>query len=98
MKKESVYQGQLIKKLRNIFPTAVIVKLDPNYKQGIPDLLILENDRWATLEVKRSKNEKHQPNQDDYVEQMNNMSFSRFIFPENEEEVLHDLEQALHEG
>lgn len=94
--KENQYQGRLIKKLRKTFPDAFIIKTDPNYLQGIPDILILERDRWASLEVKVTANARHQPNQDEYVAQMNDMSFSRFIYPENEKEVLHDLEQALH--
>lgn len=93
--KESEFQASLIKELKERFPGCIVLKNDPKYKQGIPDLLILHNDRWASLEVKKSKNEKHQPNQDFYVEKMNNMSFSTFIFPENKEEALHDLEQSL---
>ena len=96
MRKENAYQSTLIKKLKERFPEAIVLKNDPTYKQGIPDLTIFERDRWATLETKRSINEPHRPNQDLYVEKMNKMSFSRFICPENEEEVLNDLEQALH--
>ena len=79
-------------------PGAIVTKLDAKHIQGIPDLLILYNDRWATLEDKRSKDASHQPNQDYYVEKMNNMSFSAFIFPENKEEVLNDLQRALESG
>lgn len=93
--KESDYQAGLIKRLKRMFPGAIILKNDPNYIQGIPDLTIFYNEHWATLECKRSKKEKHQPNQDHYVAKMNEMSFSAFIFPENEEEVLHALQRSL---
>lgn len=72
-----------------------MLKNDPNYLQGIPDLTIFWEDRWATLEAKKSANASHQPNQDYYVEKMNNMSFSRFIYPENKEEVLRELQQSF---
>ena len=92
---ESDFQSKLIKELKTRFPGCMVLKNDASYIQGVPDLLILHNDKWASLEVKRSKKAKHRPNQDYYVEKMNNMSFSAFIFPENKEDVLHDLEQAL---
>lgn len=78
-----------------MFKGCIILKNDPNYRQGIPDLIILYMDKWATLEVKRNPDSPHQPNQDFYVNKMNNMSFSRFIYPENKEEVLRELQLAL---
>jgi hypothetical protein len=78
-----------------IFPGCIVTKLDSGHIQGIPDLLILWNERWACLECKRSKNASHRPNQDYYVNKMNDMSFSAFIYPENKEEVLHELQQAF---
>lgn len=93
--KENEFQAKLIKKIKSIFIGCEVMKLDANYKQGIPDLLILYKDRWAILECKRSSNAKHQPNQDYYVDHLNEMSFSAFIYPENEEEVLNDLKSAF---
>ena len=69
--------------------------MDPDYQQGILDLLVLYNDKWASLEVKRSADADVQPNQEYYVHELNEMSFAAFIYPENEEEVLNALQQAL---
>lgn len=93
--KESKFQSDLIKELKQTFRGCIVTKLDARYKQGIPDLLILYKDRWATLECKKSVNAKQRPNQKLYVDRMNEMSFSRFIFPENKEEVLNDLQRAF---
>jgi hypothetical protein len=92
---ESQYQSQLIKRLYRRFPGCVILKLDTDYMQGIPDLLILWMDKWATLEVKTHAGARTQPNQAYYVELMNVMSFSAFIYPSNEEHVLNELQLAF---
>ena len=88
---ENKYKTGLCKKITRMLPGSMVLHLDPNEIQGIPDLIILCGDRWASLEGKKSAKEKHRPNQDYYVDLMNDMSFSAFIYPENEEEVLHDL-------
>lgn len=86
---ESGFQDKLIKKLKWLFPGCMVFKME--YPQGIPDLLVLYGKTWFSLENKRSANAKKQPNQEYYVDLMNKMSFSRFICPENEEEVLNEL-------
>lgn len=88
---ESKFQSNLVKKIKQIFPEAIIMKEDACQIQGIPDLIILNGDQWASLECKKSVNASHRPNQDYYVNKMNSMSFSRFIYPENEKEVLQEL-------
>ena len=93
--KENQYQAGLIKRIKDRFPDAIVLKNDPSYKQGIPDLTVLWKDKWAALECKKSEKEHHQPNQDYYVDKMNSMSFSSFIFPENEQEVLNAMERSF---
>lgn len=88
---ENLFQANLIKELKEMFPGCIVMKNDSSYIQGIPDLLILYNNKWASLEVKKSANAKRQPNQQYYVDKMEEMSFSRFIYPENEDEVLTEL-------
>lgn len=90
---ESGFQDKLRKDLEEMFPGCMVFKMDQI--QGIPDLLVLYNDRWASLECKKSASAKKQPNQEYYVGRMNEMSFSRFISPENKEEVLNELFQTF---
>lgn len=90
-KLERDFQRQFKKELQNRFEGCIVTKLDSSLIQGIPDLLVLYKDRWAVLEMKRSANATHRPNQDYYVDLMNDMSFSRFVYPENKDEVLNDL-------
>ena len=95
--KESKFQSDLKKELKKTFPDSIVTNLDSRDIQGIPDLLILYKNKWATLENKRSSKAHKQPNQEYYVNKMNDMSFSRFIYPENKEEVLTELKKYLGE-
>lgn len=90
---ERDFQASVIKELKVRFPGCIILKNDPSYKQGVPDLIILYEDRWATLECKKDRKASHRPNQKYYVDIMDRMSFSSFIYPENRQEVLDDLER-----
>ena len=92
---ESDFQANLIKEIEDRFPGCIVMKNDPNYIQGIPDLIVLYDNKWVALECKRSKNEKARPNQPYYVEKMNNMSYASFIFPENKEEVLNAIQSTF---
>lgn len=92
-KLESGFQDRLIETLKTLFPGCMVFKMDQI--QGLPDLLILYGKRWASLECKRSAKAKRRPNQEYYVGKMNEMSFSRFISPENKEKVLDELQQAF---
>lgn len=93
--KESKFQADLKKELKKMFPGCIVTKLDSSDIQGIPDLLVLYKNKWATLENKRSEKASKRPNQEYYVDKMNEMSFSRFIYPENKEEVLNELYKAF---
>ena len=93
--KESKFQANLKKELKQMFPGCIVTKLDSGDIQGIPDLLVLYKDKWATLENKKSPNASKRPNQEYYVNKMNEMSFSSFICPENKNEVLSKLNQKF---
>ena len=92
---ERNFQSGLIKEIKTRFDGCIVMKNDASYIQGIPDLLILYKDKWASLECKKSQQASKQPNQEYYVKQMDGMSFSRFVCPENKEAVLNELQQAF---
>lgn len=92
---EREFQAKLIKRLKALFPGCLIVKNDTGYLQGIPDLTVFYKDRWVILEVKRSKNETPRPNQEYYIDRLNEMSYAAFVYPENLEEVLNEIQRSF---
>lgn len=88
---ESKFQKQLIDEIKKKFPGCVVLKNDSSYCQGFPDWTIFYKDKWACLECKQSKSAKKQPNQEYYVDKLNQMSYSKFVYPENKQEILDDL-------
>lgn len=92
---EIQYQNKLMKKIQKLMPDCLVMKNDPQRIQGIPDILVLYKNRWGMLEVKIDSLAPDQPNQAWYVETLSDMSFASFINPENEEEVLGELQRAL---
>lgn len=93
--RESRYQAGLIDRLRALFPGCFILKNDPTYIQGVPDIILLFENQWAMLEVKATSKSSVQPNQLYYIEQLNHMSFASFISPSTEEDVLYELQQSF---
>lgn len=92
---EKEFQGKLIKELKERYPGAVVLKTDPNYIQGFPDVLMLWQKHWAALECKRKEHAHVQPNQEFYVDYLNRMSFASFVTPEMKDEVLNAMERSF---
>lgn len=92
---ESGFRLRVCARIKDMFPGCIIIITDPTTQQGIPDRIILWHNKWAALEFKQSRTAKKRPNQDYYVDIMDRMSFAAFIYPENEEEVLRELELAF---
>lgn len=90
-KKESEFQSDLIKQIKKDLPGSLVLKNDSGYLQGIPDLVVMHGNKYALLEVKKSPDEPHQPNQDYYIDKAKQESFGKFIFPENKEEILSEM-------
>lgn len=89
---ESKFQARLIREIEEEFPGAVVLKTDPNYIQGFPDLLVLHDSFWGALEVKRARTSARQPNQEYWVQRLNLMSYARFVYPGNIAGILDELE------
>ncbi len=92
---ENTFKTNLIKEIEELFPGSIVIHVNPNEIQGFPDLIVLYKNRWAALEGKKSEKASKQPNQEYYVDLCDEMSFGRFIYPENKEEVLYELQQAF---
>lgn len=98
-RREREYQPGLIKRIERLLPDAYVRKID--IQQGWPDLLILAPNFWALLEVKRDEPtsaDDFEPNQEWWIEEFDEMSFSACIYPQNEGEVLHALKLAFREA
>ena len=95
MAMENRFKTKLCKRIKNEFPGSMIFHLNPTEKKGIPDLVVLHRDKWATLEGKREEKASKRLHQDYYVNKMNKMSYSSFIYPENEDEVLKEMHEYL---
>ena len=94
-KLESRFQKEFIDEVKARYPGCIALKNDSSYIQGFPDWTILHEDKWAVLEMKRKRGAKEQPNQEYYVNKLNSMSFSRFVYPENKDEVLNDMDKLF---
>ena len=92
---EAGFKTRLIQDLKHLFPGCIVLHADPTEIQGIPDLIVLYKKHWAALEGKKYEGAPCQPNQPYYVDLMDDMSFARFIYPENKQEVLNELEQSF---
>ena len=94
-RKERQFQKELIDEIQERFPGSIVLKNDPNYIQGMPDLTVFYKDHWAALECKRSEKAAHQPNQEYYISTMNEMSYASFVYPENKDVVLDELQRSF---
>lgn len=95
---EGAYKTRLTERIYRRFgeDRCQVVRLDSALLQGVPDIGVLFiGGFWALLEAKISMNARRQPNQQFYVQKLNDMCFSAFICPENEEAVLDELQEEF---
>lgn len=92
---ESKFKKAFLDELRDSFPGCVVITGNSATQQGIPDTLILFNDRWAALEFKRTPSASRQPNQSYFIEKFGEMSYASFVYPENKEEVFDAIRETF---
>jgi hypothetical protein len=92
---ERDFQRKLIIKIKERFPGAVVLKNDPLYIQGFPDLTILYGTHWAVLESKLGVESIFQPNQRFYLDLLNKMSFASPVNRYTLEEILNEMERSF---
>lgn len=93
-KKESDFKRNLYKEIRERFPGSDVLPNDAGYVQGIPDATVyFPNGRYVMLEGKRTSESSRRPNQEYYVERSPLSDHAMFVYPENKEEVLSELER-----
>lgn len=91
-KLEKDYQASLLRRLRKAYRSRILAtKTDPGSVQGVPDLIVICDSKYALLEVKRSATASKRPNQDYYIEKFGQHSFTSFIYPENETDVIYEM-------
>ena len=92
-KLESKFQKDFIDEAKERNPGLSAWKKDASYIKAIQDWTLIYEDKWAVLEMKKERGAHKQPNQEYYVNKLDKMSFSRFVFPENRDEVFEDLDR-----
>lgn len=92
---EREFQAEVVRDLRSIFPDATVILPDSSRQQGIADIIILIEGHWAALEVKRSAKAPYRPNQEYYIEKYKQYTYAAFIYPENKEEILNEIQRAF---
>lgn len=90
---EKDFQKKFVRELEAIFDGCILIKNDAGYIQGFPDWTMFYKNKYAVLEIKKSKNAQHQPNQDYYIDLIDSMGFARFVYPENKNDVIEDLKR-----
>jgi hypothetical protein len=92
---ESTFKYEVRKKIEKMFPGIICTRTDPTQIQGFPDMLLLYGDKWAALEFKKDINSTLRPNQQYYIDMLNELSYASIIHPQNMDEVLNDIQKKF---
>ncbi len=93
--KETNFEKKVIEKLMRWYPDAIVLKIHPGLNPGFPDRLALIGSSWLAFEVKRSIDSAKRPNQDYYIDLLNQMSAASFVYPENQERFFDEVQRTF---
>ncbi len=88
---ENLFKKYVKKRIIDRFPNLDLDFITPT-NRSMPDMIIIAPIVWAALEFKRSEGASLRPNQDYHIMRLNEKGYATFVFPENVEEVLDELE------
>lgn len=92
---EKDFQKEFIRQIKLTLPNSIAIKNDANYLQGFPDWTVIDGPRVYIFEAKAFKDANRQPNQEYYVNAINEAGgFARFVYPENMQEVLDEIQRS----
>ncbi len=93
---ESEFKKRTIQRIKDRLPSLDLDFINTKpFNRSMPDTFVIGPWCWAALEFKRSEDADQQANQDYHIERLNRKGYARFVFPENVEEVLDDLEAVF---
>lgn len=93
--RESEFQTIFLNRVKELLPNCFVLKNDANMIQGFPDWTVIFGKYALIFEIKRNEKAAYQPNQLYYIDFINNSGgFARIVYPENMEEVLHEIQQT----
>lgn len=90
---ESEFKNYTKKRIMDRFPNLDLDFINTKpYHRSMPDVFIIGPGVWAALEFKRFEDSDYRPNQEYNILRLNKKGYATFVFPENLEEVLDELE------
>lgn len=93
---ESEFKRRAIQEIQERFSHLDLDFIEPKiHNRSLPDVVILGPIKWAVLEFKRNQYESKRPNQEFHISRLNEKGYATFVYPENLEGVLGDLEELF---
>lgn len=93
---EKNFQSEVASWLRKKRCFVIITTIMPGVPTGTPDIIALfPGGGWAALEIKPSARAKFRPLQEPTIAKLNDMFYSRAVYPENWEEIKAELAKII---
>ena len=97
MVKESIFQGKVIRWLKDQGAYVIKNTANPGVPMGCPDLVFFKEGFYGFLEVKPSKSARFQVLQKETIHKLDQWSYAKVVYPENWIEIQNELVVLLHD-